>query len=237
MFWTDRIRTHRAAAFAFAILLGSSPVAGQAASLKPLHKPVPGFTLVDDDDHRHRHKHKHHHDDHHKHKHKHQKQKVIHHHHYYGAPRPAGYVVPFGFDRGMCDRSLISSEVMGGVIGGAIGGLAGSQFGKGRGKLAATAGGTLIGVLLGTSVGRTMDQIDQECFGQALEHAPDRQPIIWSNEQGYDYEMVPVRSYQAHSGAYCREYQTLATVGGQRQQVYGVACRQPDGAWKIVSAR
>jgi surface antigen len=234
MSWMDRIRAHRAPAFGCAMLLALSPAAGQAASLKPLYEPAPAFTLVDDDDdddRGHRHKHKHHH-------HKHHKPKVVHHHHhYYGPPRDAGYHVPYGFDRGICDRNLISSEVIGGVVGGAIGGLAGSQIGKGRGKIVATAGGTLIGVLLGTSVGRSMDNVDQECFGQALEHAPDRRPIIWENEHGHGYEMVPVRSYQAHSGAYCREYQTVATIGGQRQEAYGVACRQPDGAWKIVSAR
>jgi surface antigen len=236
MSWTDRIRAHRAPAFGCAMLLALGPAAGQAASLKPLYEPAPAFTLVDDDDdddHGHRHKHKHHH-----HHHKHHKPKVVHHHHhYYGTPRDAGYHVPYGFDRGTCDRGLITSEIIGGVVGGAIGGLAGSQIGKGRGKIVATAGGTLIGVLLGTSVGRSMDDADQECFGQALEHAPDRRPIVWENEAGHGYEMVPVRSYQAHSGAYCREYQTVATIGGQRQQAYGVACRQPDGAWKIVSAR
>jgi surface antigen len=228
--WRDWIRAHRAPAFSFAMLLALNPVAAQAASLKPLYEPVPAFTLVDDDDDRgHGHKHKHHH--------KHDKKKVVHHHHYYGPPREVGYRVPYGFDRGTCDRGLISSEIIGGVVGGAIGGLAGSQIGKGRGKIVATAGGTLIGVLLGTSVGRSMDNVDQECFGQALEHAPDRRPIVWDNDAGHGYEMVPVRSYQAYSGAYCREYQTVATIGGQRQQTYGVACRQPDGAWKIVSAR
>jgi hypothetical protein len=34
---------------------------------------------------------------------------------------------------------------------------------------------------------------------------------------------------------YCREYQRDVVVGGQRQESYGTACRQPDGAWKIVN--
>ncbi len=34
---------------------------------------------------------------------------------------------------------------------------------------------------------------------------------------------------------YCREYQRNVTVGGHIEQSYGTACRQPDGAWKIVS--
>lgn len=34
---------------------------------------------------------------------------------------------------------------------------------------------------------------------------------------------------------YCREYQRNVTVGNRVQESYGTACRQPDGAWKVVS--
>lgn len=34
---------------------------------------------------------------------------------------------------------------------------------------------------------------------------------------------------------YCREYQRNVTVGNHVEQSYGTACRQPDGAWKVVS--
>ncbi len=32
----------------------------------------------------------------------------------------------------------------------------------------------------------------------------------------------------------CREVITTATIAGREQQLYGQACRQPDGAWKFV---
>lgn len=35
--------------------------------------------------------------------------------------------------------------------------------------------------------------------------------------------------------SYCREYTKEMKVNGKRQTAYGTACRQPDGAWKIVS--
>jgi surface antigen len=143
------------------------------------------------------------------------------------------YPVPYGIDRGRCDRGIVSSEVVGGVIGGALGGVAGAQFGKGKGKLAATAGGAIIGVLVGSAIGRSMDEIDQNCVGRILEHAPDRQRIVWSGERGGDYTVTPLRTFQT-DGVYCREYQTAATIGGKVQHVYGTACRQPDGAWKIM---
>ena len=48
-------------------------------------------------------------------------------------------------------------------------------------------------------------------------------------------QAVPLRSYQDTSGRYCREYQRVADIGGQPQQVYGTACMMPDGSWQIVS--
>jgi surface antigen len=143
------------------------------------------------------------------------------------------YQAPYGIDHGRCDRGLVSSEVIGGVVGGAVGGVAGSQVGKGSGKTVATIGGTIIGVLVGASIGRSMDEVDQNCVGRVLEHAPDRQRIQWA-AAGQEYGVTPLRTFQ-NNGMYCREYQTTAAVSGQVQQVYGTACRQPDGAWKIMN--
>lgn len=41
--------------------------------------------------------------------------------------------------------------------------------------------------------------------------------------------------YTAPNGQTCREYQSTAVIGGQRQQTYGTACLQPDGSWRIVN--
>jgi hypothetical protein len=32
---------------------------------------------------------------------------------------------------------------------------------------------------------------------------------------------------------YCREFQKQIIIDGRTEQAYGVACRQPDGTWKI----
>jgi hypothetical protein len=37
------------------------------------------------------------------------------------------------------------------------------------------------------------------------------------------------------SSGYCREYQATMTIDGRPQPVYGTACLQPDGSWRIVS--
>jgi surface antigen len=141
------------------------------------------------------------------------------------------YVPPFDIGLGNCNRELLGS-----LLGAAAGGLAGSQIGDGRGQLAAVAGGTLLGFLMGGTIGRNMDEVDQNCVGQALEHAEDGQQIAWDNPQtGAQYQVVPTRTVQGSDGRYCREYTATSMVSGRDQQTYGRACRQPDGSWKLVN--
>ncbi|MGE5503504.1 MAG: glycine zipper 2TM domain-containing protein [Actinomycetota bacterium] len=147
---------------------------------------------------------------------------------------PVARGLPYGFNRGTCDRGLVSGEVVGDVVGGLAGGLLGSRVGRGSGRTAATIGGTLVGVLVGGSVGRSMDTIDQGCVAGGLNYLPDNRAIAWQGDGGADYRMVPVRSWN-QGGSYCREYQTVAMIGGHRQVAYGTACRQPDGQWQIVN--
>ena len=140
------------------------------------------------------------------------------------------YVPPFDLSIGQCNRDLL-----GAAIGGGAGAAIGSQIGKGEGRTVAVIGGTIIGVLIGGSIGRMMDDLDQNCVGQVLEHAPDGQAIIWQDpESNAQYQVAPVQTVQAAEGEYCREYMATATVGGRNQETYGLACRQPDGAWKLV---
>jgi len=141
------------------------------------------------------------------------------------------YEAPFGVAYDTCYR-----ERFGQVLGGVAGAAAGYQVGKGAGKTAAVIGGTIIGMLVGGHIGRSMDEIDQNCVGQVLEHAPPHEPVTWENPQtGGHYQVVPEEPYQTRDGRYCREYQTTVTIGGQQQEAYGTACRQPDGSWQIVS--
>ncbi len=142
---------------------------------------------------------------------------------------PVVYEVPYGIDSGRCNRQLI-----GGLIGGATGGLLGSQIGKGDGNIAAIVGGAILGLIVGGSIGRSMDRIDQNCVGQTLEHAEDGRAVAWQNpDTGVRYQVTPEQTYRDNSGRYCREYTTTSVVGGKSQQVYGTACRQPDGSWQL----
>lgn len=128
------------------------------------------------------------------------------------------------------------------VVGGVIGAVVGSQIGKGNGRLAAVGVGTLLGALIGNDIGRSMDAVDQGyttgSMGHALETAPSCNTITWENPQSGNYgSITPTTTYEESPGRYCREFQQQIVVGGQVQDGYGTACRQPDGNWEIVAGQ
>ncbi len=156
----------------------------------------------------------------------------------YGAPhRPDPALVfqapsnaALGIAEGRCDH-----ELMGRILGGLAGAAVGSQVGKGDGRTAAVIGGTVLGMLVGGSIGRDLDEADQYCVGQALEHAPDRQTVRWADpDGGARYAVTPTSTEPAGEAQYCREYVTEVVVGGRVENAYGRACRQPDGSWQRV---
>lgn len=130
----------------------------------------------------------------------------------------------------------MTKQDVGTVTGGVAGGLLGSQFGKGGGQLLAIGAGTLAGAFIGGAVGKSMDETDKMKMNQTLETNNVGQPAYWQNQNtGASYTVVPVKNVNVNGNAYCREYRSTADVGGKKQQVYGTACRQPDGSWKVVS--
>lgn len=140
----------------------------------------------------------------------------------------------------LCSASLIGCSNMtkqdvGTVTGGVAGGLLGSTIGGGSGRLVAIAAGTLAGAYIGGSVGKSMDDTDRMKMNSALEGNNVGQPAYWRNgNTGATYKVTPTRNVKVNGNKYCREYRTTADIGGQKQQMYGTACRQPDGSWKAV---
>jgi surface antigen len=127
----------------------------------------------------------------------------------------------------------------------AVGGLGGAAAG---GLLAAALGGSgteitagaILGGLIGGAIGDRLDAADRAkasaAAAQALESAPSGQSVAWRNpDSGHSGMVTPVRTYHTPTGQPCREYTQTITIGGERQQSYGTACRQPDGSWKIVN--
>lgn len=59
----------------------------------------------------------------------------------------------------------------------------------------------------------------------------EQPPVYIQDEQ----PIVASKGRVVSNNPYCREYQRSVNVGGHLQESYGTACRQPDGAWKVVS--
>ena len=105
-------------------------------------------------------------------------------------------------------------------------------------QLIATATGVFFGALIGSEIGRYMDDVDRMKARNAnvmAQTAPIGTQITWSNPYSYNAgSIAATRDGYSESGEYCREFYQTVSIGGRTQDAYGVACRQPDGAWRIV---
>jgi surface antigen len=133
-----------------------------------------------------------------------------------------------------------SNQTQGTVAGGAIGALLGSTVGDGRGKVWATAAGALGGALAGSHIGKRLDTQDHQAMQKAtysaLENSKSNTKTNWSNpDSGNTGAITPTSTVRMADGSFCREYTSMVEVGGQSETVYGTACRQDDGSWKIAS--
>ena len=138
-----------------------------------------------------------------------------------------------------CAPSMGPKEGAGTLLGAGTGALLGAQVGGGRGNIVAVAIGTLAGAIIGQEIGKSLDRADQMMMERnaqyALEYTRTNTPTTWRNPDSGNYGTItPTETYQNNSGQYCREYYQTVMVGGQPQQAYGTACRQPDGSWLIV---
>ncbi len=137
-----------------------------------------------------------------------------------------------------CADSSVTRQDVGVISGGVLGGLVGSRFGGGSGQVAAIAAGTLAGAFIGGALGKNMDDSDHLRMSQSLEKNPVGKPAYWQNARtGAAYTVTPVRNVSYAGNPYCREYRTIANIAGKRQQIYGTACRQPDGSWMTQTSQ
>ncbi len=138
-----------------------------------------------------------------------------------------------------CSETVGQKQGLGTLLGAVAGGVVGSQVGDGRGQVVATGVGTLLGAMIGSEIGKSLDRADQLAMQHetqnTLETAPAGTTNAWHNpDSGNGGTVTPTSTYQQSDGTYCREFQQTVTVGGETQEAYGTACRQPDGSWQII---
>lgn len=129
---------------------------------------------------------------------------------------------------------VATREQSGAVIGGATGAAVGSTIGHGSGQVLAIILGAMLGTAVGADVGRQMDEYDRIRAAEAMEYNRSGEAYDWRNPDSQrHYRVVPRRTYDGPGGP-CREFTLDADIGRRPEQVYGTACRQPDGTWRIV---
>jgi surface antigen len=129
----------------------------------------------------------------------------------------------------------------GALGGGAVSGLACSALGKGNGKTAIVGACSMLGGIAGLLMGYQYSQ--QRQVAQAYQ-AP-RSPLIAPQAfaptgvqppyEGEGQLKLGQTFANPNTGEYCREFQHTAKVAGKVRQVFGTACQQPDGTWKVVA--
>ena len=130
-------------------------------------------------------------------------------------------------------QDLFSGANIGTILGAGAGAVGGSQFGKGKGQL------------VGVSVDRSRQMDTGWNRGPNYQPAPSdsvaapypqasAQPVYYPPQQPVYVQQAPV-AVQQNSANYCREVQYQGTVNNQPANLYGTACRQPDGTWRIVN--
>lgn len=121
----------------------------------------------------------------------------------------------------------------GAIAGAGVGGLAGAAI---TDSSVGALIGAVFGAALGSEIGRSFDMYDRRHAAVILEDYESNRPGAWVNpDTGYQYRMTPTRTYRAERGLPCREFRMEAEVSTGWEEVYGTACRQPDGTWKIQS--
>lgn len=125
-------------------------------------------------------------------------------------------------------------EEAGALTGAAVGAVLGSTVGRGHNRPFAVWLGAVVGASIGSTVGRYMDEQDRMKTIHILETQRTNTATTWVNpDTNNTYTMTPTKTYSIAEGP-CREFTLDAQIGGKSEEIYGTACRQADGSWKVV---
>jgi surface antigen len=77
-------------------------------------------------------------------------------------------------------------------------------------------------------------QILDRALSVSLESSVSGTATPWRNpDTGHRGDVMPVRTFKAKNGQFCREFVQKSTLFGTDRESGGVACRRDDGVWKV----
>lgn len=78
------------------------------------------------------------------------------------------------------------------------------------------------------------DQALDHALSVSLESSVSGTTTPWRNpDTGHAGDVIPVRTFKAKNGQFCREFVETSSVFGTDRESGGVACRQAAGVWKV----
>lgn len=149
---------------------------------------------------------------------------------------------------GCANENMSREELLGTAAGAAAGGFIGYSiggFGLGVGSdsvvnsLFATVG-TAAGGYAGYHTTRALMGSDlaeyKRTAEKGLAQANDGQVLDWKNiETGNSGIFRTVGSFRMNDGRLCRQYRTTVSYDKNVRSGVGIACRQPNGHWQVIS--
>jgi surface antigen len=94
--------------------------------------------------------------------------------------------------------------------------------------------GAALGGVLGGPIGASLSDSDREAAWEAQVAALDSgQRRSWRGSQGVFGYVEP----GAAAGDGCRGYSQTIYIAGRPNRGHGTGCKQPDGSWKMTTAR
>ncbi len=83
-------------------------------------------------------------------------------------------------------------------------------------------------------ISASMQPYDQERLGHALSTTRNTQPFAWQNSvTGYNYKLLPVRTFVDDQGEPCRAYLLTAIIKGKSMTIRATGCRV-GGTWQMT---
>lgn len=148
------------------------------------------------------------------------------------------YRFPAGLKDGRCRPEMFKAAKVAGLANAARKGLSRTRRTGVKGRadpMDGTALGALMAALGDDGKGSTLNRREVVCFSQSFEHIPDRSIVAWFDAAtAVHYSLMPIRTLRTSDGQFCREYTAKATLNGHAADVYGTACRRPDGRWALI---
>jgi len=139
-----------------------------------------------------------------------------------------------------CERQR-SGNTAGGAIAGALaGGLLGNAISRGPQRGAGTALGAILGGVVGGSIGSNSLNCEDrsyeiDTYYSGFEAGRPHARYDWRSPRSDAYGYLQVEDYYRDRAGYrCANYTQQIYVHGRPELARGVACRQPDGTWRMT---